>query len=100
MASLTRLADTVTRAPILRSLRRRVPQVASAKRVWASPMPSQGAEQDIGHGGEPQAQLIGAHRGGRGAVGGEIALAFLQTVLRVRAVRCRETPAKVCHRAP
>src|SRR5439155_24177212 len=42
---------------------------------------TQHAEQDIARGREPQAELIGAHRGGRGAVGEQIELALLDAVL-------------------
>jgi hypothetical protein len=42
---------------------------------------AQDTEQHIRHGGKPQAQLIGPHGGGRGAVGIEIELAFLDPVL-------------------
>src|SRR5712675_1283530 len=41
-----------------------------------------GLEQHIGHRGEPQAKLIGAHGGRRGAVCEEIELAFLDAVLQ------------------
>jgi hypothetical protein len=34
---------------------------------------------------EPQAQLVGAHGGGRGAIGIEIELAFLDAVLHLAA---------------
>src|SRR6266508_2990047 len=47
--------------------------------------PAQGAEQHISHGMEPQAQLVGAHRGGRGAIRIEIELALLDAVLHVAA---------------
>ena len=39
--------------------------IALAKRVWARR--SDAAEQHIGHGGEPEAQLVGAHGAGRGS---------------------------------
>lgn len=38
---------------------------------------AQCAEQDIGHGGEPRAQLVGAHGCRRGAAGEEVELALL-----------------------
>ena len=38
MAILTRRTETRTRAPIFRSFRRMLPQVALARSVWASPM--------------------------------------------------------------
>ena len=41
---------------------------------------TQGADQDTGHWREPQAQLVGAHGVGRGAVGIKIELAFLDAV--------------------
>ena len=46
---------------------------------------AQGAQQHIGHRVEPQAQLVGAHRGGRGAVRIEIELALLDPVLHLAA---------------
>jgi len=66
--------------PILSSLRRMVPQVAWANRVWARPIRAERAEQDIGQRGEPEAQRVGAHGGGRGAVGEQVELAFLDPV--------------------
>jgi hypothetical protein len=41
---------------------------------------TQGAKQHVGHGREPHAKLVGAHRGARGAVGEQIKLALLDTV--------------------
>jgi hypothetical protein len=38
------------------------------------PNPAQGAQQNIGHRIEPQAQLVGAHRGRRGAIRIEVEL--------------------------
>ena len=46
---------------------------------------AQGAEQHIGHRGEPQAELVGAHGGGRRAVGEEVALALLDAVFHLAA---------------
>ena len=46
---------------------------------------AQRADQHIGHRGEPQSQLIGAHRLGRGAVCVEVELAFLDAVLHLAA---------------
>lgn len=46
---------------------------------------AQGGHQDVGHGGEPQAQLVGAHGDGAGAVGEEVELALLDAVLHVAA---------------
>src|ERR1700730_14822945 len=46
---------------------------------------AQSADQYIGHRSEPQSQLVGAHRLGRGAVGAEVELAFLDAVLHVAA---------------
>ena len=62
-----------------------MPQVASANWVWAQADPAQRAEQHIGHRGEPQAQLVGAHGGRRGAVGEQVELAFLDAVLHLAA---------------
>jgi hypothetical protein len=47
--------------------------------------PPQGTEQRITHRGEPQAQLIGPHGGGRGAVGIESKLTFLDAVQQAEA---------------
>ena len=55
----------------LESLSRIVPQVASANWVWASPM-RQGAEEEIGHRGEPQS--VGEHGRRRSSVGEQVAL--------------------------
>ena len=85
MAKRTRRTLIVTSAPILNSFSRIVPQVASANWVWANADAAQGAEQDVGHRGEPQPQLIGAHRRRRGAVGEQVDLAFLDAVLHLAA---------------
>jgi hypothetical protein len=64
-------------------------------------------EQHVGHGGKPQAQLIGPHGGCRGAVGIEIELAFLDPVLHVAACAVElliqvlgGLPAKAWHGGP
>jgi hypothetical protein len=49
------------------------------------PDPAQRAEQQIGHGGEPKSQLIGAHRGRRRAVGEQVELTLLNPVLHLAA---------------
>ena len=49
------------------------------------PDATQGADQDISHRGEPQPQLVGAHGVGRGAVGVEVELAFLDAVFHLAA---------------
>ena len=64
-----------TRPASLRSLSRIVPQVASANWVWARPTRR----------GEPEPELVGAHCRGRGAVGEQVALAFLDPVLHLAA---------------
>src|SRR5271169_4935125 len=46
---------------------------------------AQGAEENVGEGGEPPTQLIAAHGRRRGAVGEQIELAFLDAVLHVAA---------------
>jgi len=50
--------------------------------------PAQAVDEDIGHRGEPQAQLVGAEGGGRGTIGKQIELTFLDAVfhLATRAV--------------
>src|SRR5690625_4523509 len=57
--------------------------------------PTEGAEQDVGQGREPEAQLIGAHAAGGGAVGKEIELALLDAVFHVaaRAIEALIEPA-------
>src|SRR5213076_2222767 len=45
--------------------------------------PAQGAQQHIGHRVEPQPQLVGPHRGSRGAVRIEVELTLLDPVLHV-----------------
>ena len=79
MASLMRRTLVRSGAPIFNSLRRMVPQQARAN--WANA--AQAANQDIGHRGKPQAQLVGPHGVrrepapglNRGAVGTEVELA-------------------------
>src|SRR5262249_60719258 len=53
-------------------------KLARTKRVRA-----QAAEHHISHCSKPQPQLIGAHCGGRGAVGEQIELALLDAVLHL-----------------
>ena len=47
---------------------------------------AQRAQQRIGHGGEVQAKLVGAHGVGRGAIGEQVELAFLDGVLHLAAL--------------
>jgi len=49
------------------------------------PDATQGAEQHVSHRGKPQAELVGLHGRGRGAVGEQVELAFLDAVLHVAA---------------
>ena len=46
---------------------------------------AQRREQHVGHRGEPQAELVRAHRPGRGAVGEQVELALLDPVLHLAA---------------
>ena len=92
MANLMRRTETRTRAPIFRSFMRIVPQVAAARPVWASPMRRTAhtstpafAGAGSGEGGEPQAQVIGAHGGGTCAVSIKVELTLLDAVLHVPA---------------
>ena len=85
MAILIRRTLTRTRAPIFSSFSRMVPQVASANWRVCQADAAQGAEQHIGHRGEPQAELVGAHGRGRGAVGEQVELALLDAVLHLAA---------------
>jgi hypothetical protein len=57
---------------------------AGELRVLESKTP-QCADEHISQCSKPQPQLIGAHRGGRGAVGKQIELAFLDAVLHLAA---------------
>lgn len=80
-----RRTETRTCAPIFKSFSLIVPQVASASRVGGEAEAAQGADQEIGKGGKPKPQLIGAHGVGTGAVGLEVELKFLDPVLHVAA---------------
>ena len=62
-----------------------VPQVASANWACLRPIRRSAAHQHIGHRGEPQAELIGAHGFGRGAVGEKVELTLLDPVLHLAA---------------
>src|SRR6195256_6078376 len=46
---------------------------------------AQRADQDIGHGGQPEPQLVGAHGVGGGSVGEQIELTFFDTVFHLAA---------------
>ena len=83
IAILMRRTLTRTSAPILSSLRRMVPQLALANACVMQGDPAHGTEQDVGERCQPQTQLVGTHRGGRGAIGIEIELALLDPVLHV-----------------
>ena len=63
MAILMRRQEMRTNAPILKSLSLIVPQVASAKGGFSKADAPQRTDQHIGHRGEPQPQLVGAHGG-------------------------------------
>jgi SCO1/SenC len=82
MAILIRRTLVRTDAPILRSLRRIVPQVALANCVCLRPMRR---SAHIGHRSKIKPQLIGAHGCRRGAVGEEIELALLNAVFHLSA---------------
>lgn len=49
------------------------------------PDPAQRRDQDIGYGGEPEPDLVGAHGMGRGTVGKHIELTFLDAVFHLAA---------------
>ena len=83
MASLMRRRLVRTSAPILSSLRR-MPHEAGELGMGQADA-AQGTDQHIGHRGEPQAQLVGAHGVGRGAVGVEVELTLLDAVLHLAA---------------
>src|SRR5438034_7353527 len=84
MAILMRRTLMRTSAPILSSLRRMVPQLACANSVSCRPIRRR-AHSSIGHRVEPQPQLVGPHRGSRGAVRIEVELTLLDPVLHVAA---------------
>ena len=67
-----------TRLASLRSLSLIVPQVASANLGVSEADAPDRAEENVGERGEPQPELIGAHGGGRGPVGEQVALAQLE----------------------
>src|SRR6476620_3877370 len=73
----------VTSAPILKSLRRMVAQVAWARSVPGKAIRRRLSDEDIGHRGEPQAQLVGAEGGSRGTIGKQIELTFLDAVFHL-----------------
>ena len=77
MATLIRRTLWRTWAPIFRSLSRMVPQVAVGELGVAQADPAQRLEQDVGEGREPQPQLVGAHGGGRRAIGEQVELLLL-----------------------
>ena len=72
---------TRTRAPIFNSLKRDRATGGFGELGVLEGDAAQRAQQHIGHRGEPQPQLVGAHRLGRGTVGIEVELAFLDAVL-------------------
>ena len=78
-----RLVLCRTWAAILRSLRRIEPAGGSGEAGSGKRQASQGREQDIGHGGEPEAKLVGAHGGCGGPVGEQVELALLDAVFHL-----------------
>ena len=85
MAILMRRTLMRTRAPIFSSLSRMVPQVAVGELGVAQADAAQRLEQHVGHRGEPQPQLVGAHGRGRGAIGEQVELLLLDPVLHLAA---------------
>ncbi len=82
IATLSRRMETVTRAPILRSLSRRVPAVGAGQ-ARAVERTAQGVEEDRGEGGEEESELVGGVAGGGGPVGEQVQLLLLDRVLHV-----------------
>ena len=80
-----RRALTRTRPASLRSLSRIVPQVGVGELGVGEADAPERAEQNVGERGEPEPQLVGAHGRRRGAVGEQVALAFLDPVLHLAA---------------
>ena len=73
MASLMRRTETRTSAPILMQLEADGVAIGLGKLRMLECDAAHGAEENVGEGGEPEAQLIGAHGRSRGAVGEQIA---------------------------
>ena len=86
MATRMRRTLRVTRAPIFRSFRRmRAAGGGGELGVRRGRCGAARVTQHVGHGGEPQPQLVGAHGRGAGAVGEEVELALLDAVLHLAA---------------
>src|SRR3954453_16774454 len=85
MATWIRRTLIFTSAPIFSSFSRMLPQLARANWVKAKPIRRSAQSSTLGKRGEPQAQLIGPHGGGRGAVCEQVQLAFLDTVFHLAA---------------
>lgn len=85
MASLTRRTETLTRAPILEQFEANGGTACLGETGVGQADAAQRADQHIGHGGEPEPELVGAYGGGRSAVGEQVELAFLDAVLHLAA---------------
>ena len=85
MASLMRRTLMRTRAAIFNELEADRAAGGAGELGVCEADAAQRAQEDIGNGGEPQAQLVGAHRLGRGAVGIKIELALLDAVFHFAA---------------
>ena len=70
-----------------------LPQVAVGELGAGEADAAQRRDEHVGHRGEPQPQLVGAHGGGAGAIGEEVELAFLDAVLHLAAGAVREACA-------
>jgi len=82
VASLIRRTLIVTTAPILNSLADCTASRFGELGVGEAD-PAQGTDQDIGHRGEPEPQLVGAHGGTRCAVGEQIVAAKIVVIVEV-----------------
>ena len=82
MATLTLCAETITRAPILRSFRRSVPAVARARPVPASARRSAAMRMEV-KAEKKEPELVGGEAGGGGPVGEQVELLLLDGVLGV-----------------
>ena len=85
IATLIRRTLRRTWAPIFKSLRRMVAQVAVGELGEPEPNPPERLDQDVGEGREPEPELVGAHGGGRRAIGEQVELLLLDAVFDLAA---------------
>ena len=84
MASLMRRTEIAHERADLEQLETKgCGELVLANCVCLRPMRRKALQENVGEGGKPQPQLIGAHGRRRGAVGKQVGLAFLDPVLHV-----------------